>query len=131
VLHVIGLSGASTDSFATKSFASLYSVAGIVLALLALWWMRRRGADSATPLVLLASMFLFIAGGLADVTSLAKSQIPSTWSDGVARSLVTITLGVGLGTAIGAAWRLVPAKPGTPPARPRRRAPATSDAPGD
>ena len=123
VLHVTGLYGASTDSFGTKSFASLYSVAGILLALLALGWMWRKGADSATPLVLLASMFLFIAGGLADVTSLAKSQIPSTWSDGFARMLVTITLGVGLGTAIGAAWRLVPAKHGTTPTRPRRRGP--------
>ncbi len=98
-----------------------------MLALLALGWMRRKGADSATPLVLLASMFLFIAGGLADVTSLAKSQIPSTFDDGVARMLVTITLGVGLGTAIGAAWRLVPAKHGTTPAR--RRGAATPAAP--
>jgi hypothetical protein len=62
-------------------------------------------------------MFLFIAGGLADVTSLARSQIPSTLSDGTARMLVTITLGVGLGAAIGAAWRLVPAKRGTVPDR--------------
>jgi hypothetical protein len=137
VLHVIGLYGASTDSFGTKSFASLYSVAGIVLALLALGWMGRKGADSAMPLVLLASMFLFIAGGLADVTSLARSQVPSTFSDGLARMLVTITLGVGLGAAIGAAWRLVPAKRSAPATRPRRPAhaatatPAPPAAPGD
>jgi hypothetical protein len=109
-LHVIGLWGASTDSFGKKSFESLYSIGGIVLALLALWWMRRKGADSAVPLVLLASIFLFVAGGLADVTSLARSQLPTSFAPGFARLLVTITLGVGLGTAIAAAWRLRPAK---------------------
>ncbi len=109
-LHVIGLYTASTDSLGTKSFASLYSVGGIVLALLALWWMRRKGAESAVPLVLLASIFLFVAGGLADITSLARSQLPTSLSPTVARLLITVTLGVGLGTAIAAAWRLRPAR---------------------
>jgi hypothetical protein len=132
-LHVIGLYGASTDSLATKAFQSLYSIAGILLALLALWWMRRRGPESAVPLVLLASIFLFVAGGLADVTTLAKSQIPTTFAPTFGRAIVTVTLGVGFGTAIAAAWRLVPARHGPraanrrPPTRnaPARHAPGT------
>ena len=109
-LHVIGLYTASTDSFGTKAFASLYSIAGILLSLLALWWMRRKGAESAVPLVLLASIFLFVAGGLADITSLAHSQLPTSFSPTFARLLITVTLGLGLGTAIAAAWRLRPSK---------------------
>ena len=30
------------------------------------------------PLVLVATIFLFVAGGLADVTTLGNSQVPST-----------------------------------------------------
>lgn len=121
-LHVIGLWTASTEGFGKKSFESLYSIGGIVLSLLALWWMRRKGADSAVPLVLLASIFLFVAGGLADIQSLARSQLPSSFAPGFARLLVTITLGVGLGTAIGAAWRLRPTKLVAPSPRAPQRA---------
>ena len=124
LLHVVGLYGASSDSFAEKAFESLYSTGGILLAVLALWWMWRRGAESAVPLVLLASMFLFIAGGLADVTSLSNSQLPTTFGAGFARVLVTVTLGVGLGTAIAAAWRLVPTRHSPPRTHPRET-PAT------
>jgi hypothetical protein len=116
-LHVIGLWTASTDSFGTKSFASIYSIGGIVLALLALWWMWRKGAESAVPLILLASMFLFVAGGLADVTSLARSQLPTSFAPAFARTLITVTMGVGLGTAVAAAWRLRPGKLAAPSAR--------------
>ena len=35
------------------------------------------------PLVLVATIFLFVAGGLADVTTLGNSQIPSTLPGGV------------------------------------------------
>lgn len=116
-LHVIGLWTASTEGFGKKSFESLYSIGGIALSLLALWWMRRKGAESAVPLVLLASIFLFVAGGLADITSLARSQLPTSLSPTFARLLITVTLGVGLGTAIAAAWRLRPTKLAAPTPR--------------
>jgi hypothetical protein len=79
--------------------------------------MRRKGTESAVPLVLLASIFLFVAGGLADITSLARSQLATTFSPTFARVLITITLGVGLGTAIAAAWRLRPTKLAAPAPR--------------
>lgn len=119
-LHVIGLYTATTDTFGTKAFASLYSIAGIVLSLLALWWMRRKGAESAMPLVLLASIFLFVAGGLGDITSLARSQLPTTFSPPFARIIITLTLGLGLGTAIAAAWRLRPTRLVAHSPRPRQ-----------
>ena len=69
IVHVVGLWGASTASTGTKLGESAYSIAGIALGLLGLGWMWRKGVESAVPLVLVATIFLFVAGGLADVTS--------------------------------------------------------------
>jgi hypothetical protein len=119
-LHVVGLWGASTAGAGTKVAESAYSIGGIVLALLALVWISRKGADAAVPLVLIAAIFLFVAGGLSDVTTLGNSQIPSTLPAGLARLLVTITLGLGTGLAAAAAWRL---RPTSAPRSASRRAP--------
>jgi hypothetical protein len=121
VLHVFGLWDASTASFGTKLGESAYSLAGILLALLALGWIARKGAVSAVPIVLVAAIFLFVAGGLSDVTSLGRSQIPSTFAPGIARLLVMLMLGVGGGLAVAAAFRLRPSTPIRP--APRRRPP--------
>jgi hypothetical protein len=128
VVHVIGLWDASTASFGSKLGASAYSFAGILLGLLGLGWFWRKGAESAVPLVLVASIFLFVAGGLSDVTTLGNSQIPSTLSPGFARFLVLLTLGLGAGLAVASAWRLRPSAPARrPPARRARpRATVTS-----
>jgi len=69
-----------------------------------------------------ATIFLFVAGGLADVTTLGHSQVPSTFSAAFARLLVTITLGLGAGLAAAAAVRLRP--PPTERTREARRPPA-------
>ena len=82
IVHVIGLWGGSTASTGTKLGESAYSLAGILLGLVGLGWMWRKGAESAVPLVLVAAIFLFVAGGMADVTTLGNSQIPSTLPDG-------------------------------------------------
>lgn len=108
VVHVVGLWDASTATFGTKLAESAYSLAGILLGLLGLGWMWRKGVESAVPIVLVATIFLFVAGGLADVTTLGNSQIPSTFSAWFARLLVALTLGLGAGLALAAAFRLRP-----------------------
>ena len=133
VLHVVGLWDASTATFGTKLGESIYSIAGIALGLLALGWIWRKGAESAVPLVLVASLFLLVAGGFADVTTLGKSQIPSTLPEDVARLLVAVTLGLGAGLGAAAAFRLRPvggtaARRRRPP--PRRAAPVGGTPPG-
>ena len=65
--HVAGLWNATTASTASQLGESAYSLVGIALSVFALVWMWRRGADSAMPLILIAAIFLFVAGGLADV----------------------------------------------------------------
>ena len=118
IVHVIGLWGGSTATAGTKFVESAYSLGGILLAVVGLVWMWRKEVDAAVPLVLVATIFLFVAGGLADVTTLGNSQIPSTFSAAFARLLVTITLGLGAGLAAAAALRLRPPPP--------ERAPVTS-----
>jgi hypothetical protein len=121
IVHVVGLWDQSSASFGTKLGESAYSLAGIALGLLALGWIWRKGAESAVPLVLVATIFLFVAGGLADVTSFGNSQIPSTFSAGFARLLVMLTLGLGAGLAVAAALRLRPSSPAPPPSARRAR----------
>lgn len=117
--HVAGLWGASTASTLSKTGSSLYSLAGCLVGLGALAILRRRDPYDATPIVLIASVFLFIAGGLADITTLSRSQIPSTLSAGVARALVMAALGLGLGLVVASAWRLRRPEASGPNARPR------------
>jgi hypothetical protein len=126
VAHVLGLWGASTAPAGTKLAESGYSIAGILLAVLALVWMQRRGAEAAVPLVLVATIFLFVAGGLADVTSLGNSELPVTFAPWFARLLVTATLGLGGGLAAAAALRLRSQAVARPLATARSRAPVTS-----
>ena len=104
--HVVGLWDATTASTGSKLAESAYSLVGVALGVLALAWMWRRGTDSAMPLVLVASIFLFFAGGLADVSTLGHSQIPTTFSPTLARVLVALDLGLGAGVAVAAAIRL-------------------------
>jgi hypothetical protein len=119
--HVIGLWNATTASTGTKLGETAYALVGIALGVLALAWMARRGAEAAMPLYLVASIFLFFAGGLADVSTLGHSQIPTTFAATPARLLVAFDLGFGAGVAVGAALRLRPT--GRPPAaRPPRGA---------
>ena len=128
LVHVIGLWGASTASTGSKLGASLYSLAGIALGLLALGWMAKKGVESAVPIVLVATIFLFFAGGLADVTSLANSQVPSTLPGWMTRLLVSLTLGFGAGLAVACAFRLRPSTASATPSAPvtPREAPVTS-----
>lgn len=110
-VHLIGSWNASTDSVASRLAASIYSIGGIAMAVLALIWLRRRDPWSATPAVLLAGMFMLVAGGLADLTSLTRSLVPTTLPPGLARLTVTLALGLGAGLVVAAALRLRAPRP--------------------
>jgi hypothetical protein len=119
-LHVGGLWGASTASALSKTGSSLYSLAGCLIGVGALVMLLRREPYDATPVVLIASVFLWVAGGLADITSLTRSQLPSTLPDGLARGVVMAAIGLGGGLIIGTASRLRRPYPGTTRAPGRR-----------
>ena len=114
-VHVVGGWGATSVGAGTKLAASVYAIGGIAVSVLALVWLLRRGLDAAAPLVLVAGLFLALAGGLADVTVLTRSQLPTTLPDAAARLVVTLALGLGLGLAGVGALRLRPQRHPRPP----------------
>jgi hypothetical protein len=106
-VHVTGSWQASTATLASKLGASIYSIGGIALGLVALILLiRRRDAYDATPAALLAGLVLSLTGGLADLPSFARSQLASTLPNSVTRLVVMLALGLGAGIAISAALRL-------------------------
>jgi hypothetical protein len=111
--HVVGTWNATTASFATKIGASIYSLGGIALALVALVWILVRPPFNAIPAVLFAGLVVGAAGGLADLTTLTRSQLPVDVPAGLARLEVTLALGLGAGLAAAAALRLRPPAPAT------------------
>ncbi|MGZ4688574.1 MAG: hypothetical protein ACXWAY_03030 [Acidimicrobiia bacterium] len=118
-IHVAGAWQATTASIGSRALSSIYSIGGVIVCVLALVWVRRRDPWAATPAVLIAGLFVLVAGGLADVTALTRSQLPTSLPDGLARLTVTIALGVGGGLVIAAAARL------RAPQSPARPAPAS------
>ncbi|MCZ7527665.1 MAG: hypothetical protein M5U14_15560 [Acidimicrobiia bacterium] len=114
-VHVVGLWGASSAPAGSKLVASSYSLLGIGVGVGALVVLLRRDPWDAVPALLVAGVFLFVAGGLSDVTSLTRSQLPTTLSPGTARAGVAATLGLGGGLVAGAAMHL---RPPVPVARP-------------
>jgi hypothetical protein len=110
-VHLLGSWNASTESVAQRLGASIYSIGGIAMSVLALVWLRRRDPWSATPALLIAGLFMLVAGGLADLTTLTRSQVPTTLSPALARLTVTLALGLGAGLVVAAALRLRAPRP--------------------
>jgi hypothetical protein len=117
-VHVVGAWQATTAAVGSRALASIYSLGGIVVCVLAFVWLRRRDPWAATPAVLVAGLFVFVAGGLADLTALTRSQLPTSLPSDLGRLTVTIALGLGAGLVAGAAGRLrappTPAEPEPP-----------------
>ena len=127
VAHVLGSYAGTTVAGTTKLAASAYALGGIAVAALALTWLLRRGVTNAAPLLLLAGLFLALAGGLADVTELYRSQLPTTLPHVWARLEVAAVLGLGTGTAVvGALLLRVTPPPARRPAPARQPVEATT-----
>ncbi|MET0629192.1 MAG: hypothetical protein ABW033_12120 [Acidimicrobiia bacterium] len=105
-VHTVGHWGATSAGFGTRLTESLYGIVGIALGLAALTWAWRRGVEAAVPLVLVAAIFLLIAAGLGDVSTIGHSQVPSSLPAWVARLAVTLTIGAGVGLTVAAGLRL-------------------------
>jgi len=99
-LHVVGSWGGSTQGIGDRLAAGVYAIAATAFAIAACVSVLRRGLEPAAPLVLLAGIFVTLAGGFADVSALGHSEIPSTLAPEVVRATVTVALGAGLGLAI-------------------------------
>lgn len=105
-VHVVGLFGATTAPVMSMLWASIFSLGGLVLGVIALVWIWRSGASAAVPLIMFAALVLAIAGGLSDIEALWRSQLPTTLPFGFARAAVAVVLGLGVGAVVGAGLRV-------------------------
>jgi len=108
VVDVVGTWRASTatagSKFTSSSYALMTALLGVamIVGLLGSKWQR------TVPAVLFAGFALFIVTGVGNIGLLFHSQLPTTAPDWVARTVVTVGLGAGVGLLIAAATRLKP-----------------------
>ena len=128
-VHLAAGWGATTSPVSTRLGASAYLLAAVALTLLALGTLALRGNYTAGPMVLLAGIFVALAGGAADIQELSRSQLPSTIDPDQTRAIVTTLLGAGLGLAAAEGIRLFRHRPHPQPAASRGRLVAATDRP--
>ena len=110
-LHIAGTWGAWSAPIPTRLLGvapSVFAVAFSVIALVVLVARLSTRPDSATPLALIAGIFIAIAGGLADFNTLNDALVPTTLSLPIARLTVALAIGGGVGVAIIAGSHLKP-----------------------
>ena len=115
--HVVG---SWTDIAATNAArlgAQVIPLAAVALGVVALVRVLRTDAAAAAPWVLVAAVVLIVAGGVGDVTTWFRSQLPWSFADGMARALVAIAFGAGIGLALAAIPHLRRAPDTAPVAR--------------
>jgi hypothetical protein len=88
--------------------STAYSILGVAVALAAVGAMlrSRRAPHDATAIVLVAAVILTFGSGLADVTFLDRSQLPTTLPGPVARTVVAVVLGAAVGALVTSARKL-------------------------
>jgi len=119
VLHAVGAWTYATASVGSRAGDALPTVGAAALAIVALVQLRRRGMRAAAPILVFAGLFLAIGIGLADLSALSKSQLPTDLPPALDRLTIAMALGGGFGVAIGAALHVAdrPSRPARP-ARP-------------
>jgi hypothetical protein len=117
-LHTIGAWAVSSSGTGPRILGAAPSIVAVLLAVLALARLldRRRTPDAATPLILVAGLFIAIAGGIADLGSLTHAVVPSDLDPTVVRCTIAVALGGGVGLAVGAARHLRPVSVAAAPA---------------
>ena len=101
----------STSSTLGRLGDAIPSIAAIAACLGALTWLLRTTPWRCAPALILAGLFVFVSGGVADLSSLSHAFVPSRVSADVARALVALALGLGAGTTIAGGLRLRAARP--------------------
>lgn len=107
-MHVAGIWRASAEPIPTRIGANTFSIVVVTLGVLALVRLVLRNLHAAAPAMLFAGLAGAIVGGLGDLTSLTRSQLPTALSASLARSLVGVSLGIGIGLVVSAARHLRP-----------------------
>jgi len=109
VLHLMGSWTDTSTSLAGRIGAQLISFTAIAIGAYALRRVSIGTPDASAPYALIAAVVFVVAGGVGDVASWFRSQLPSELAPDVVRFLVALALGAGAGLAIAAVRRLAPA----------------------
>jgi len=99
-LHTAGSWLASTASAAVKTYGMSVSAAAWAVGALAILRLVRGRDEAARTYLLLAAVFLLLAGGVLDLPVLWRSQLPSALGPVVTRAAVATVLGLGSAMAV-------------------------------
>ena len=103
--HAIGVGfskeGPVTTQIAYVVGSSFYSVFAWAAGIVAVVMLRKRQSEGLFAGGF-AGAFIALAGGLADLTDLSRSQVPFAWGATAARLFVAISLGIGVGLVLAA-----------------------------
>jgi hypothetical protein len=114
VVHGIGVglskSGSAASKLGTLLAGSYLSIAGWALGVAGVVLLLRRRPEGAIPAAC-AGLFVAVNGGLADLSSLTRSQLPFAGPADLARIAVATSLGIGSGLLVAGPIRLMRTRP--------------------
>jgi hypothetical protein len=122
VVHTVGSWVGSTASILTQIYGSATSFAGWLVAALAIHRLLTGKLEAGRTFMLLAAIFLALAGAAPDAPALARSQVASGLDPTLTRAAISATLGLGAGMLLVALlgrqlWGSRPAPAGPPRGR--------------
>jgi hypothetical protein len=115
VVHAFGAWTYASASVGKRAGDAIPTLGSVVLGVVALVQLHRRGLRAAAPLLVFAGLFVGIAIGLADVAALSKSQLPTDLAPALDRATIALALGGGFGVAAGAAFHVTDRRAGGSP----------------
>jgi hypothetical protein len=101
-VHAFGVWTGSTAPILTRLYGSATSFAGWVIAAIAIQRLLAGKLEAGRTFMLLAAIFLALAGAAPDVPALARSQLPSGLDPMLTRAAISATLGLGAGMLLAA-----------------------------
>jgi hypothetical protein len=97
VVHTVGTWVGSTASIVTQVYGSATSFAGWLVAAMAIHRLLTGKLEAGRTFMLLAAIFLALAGAAPDAPALARSQLASGLDPTLTRAAISATLGLGAG----------------------------------
>jgi hypothetical protein len=101
-VHTVGVWTGATAPILTRLYGSATSFAGWVVAAIAIQRLLTGKLEAGRTYMLLAAIFLALAGAAPDVPALARSQLPSGLDPVLTRAAISATLGLGAGMLLAA-----------------------------
>jgi hypothetical protein len=97
VVHTVGTWVGSTAPIVTQIYGSATSFAGWLVAAIAIQRLLTGKLEAGRTFMLLAAIFLALAGAAPDAPALARSQVASGLDPTLTRAAISATLGLGAG----------------------------------